>query len=123
MTGVLSHNEGAAAVWRSGGRDDDRISEHVADALAHVVNRLLPQPNERILDVATGWTARHLASRGARVTGVDIGAGIIEVKTSFCPALEARSTLESIFRAETHSRSSCSLKTAAFASTAAARMA
>jgi SAM-dependent methyltransferase len=92
MTGVLSHNEGAAAVWGSGGRDYDRISEHVADALAHVVNRLLPQLDERILDVATGtgWTARLLVLRGARVTGVDIGAGVIEAAKGIAPAIDFR---------------------------------
>jgi ubiquinone/menaquinone biosynthesis C-methylase UbiE len=92
MTGVLSHNEGATAVWGSGGRDYDRICEHVADALAHVVNRLLPEPNERISDVATGtgWTARVLASRGARVTGVDIGAGVIEAAKGMAPAIDFR---------------------------------
>jgi SAM-dependent methyltransferase len=80
MTNVLSHNERAAATWGSGGRDYDRISESVLDALAHLVNRIAPQPGERFLDVATGTglTARLLSSRGAKVTGVDFGAGVIE---------------------------------------------
>ena len=54
MADVLAHNERAAATWGSGGRDYDRISEHVSDALAHVVNRILPRRGERILDIATG---------------------------------------------------------------------
>jgi ubiquinone/menaquinone biosynthesis C-methylase UbiE len=76
---VLAHNERAAATWDSGGRDYERISELSADALRHVVDRLLPQPGERALDVATGtgWTARLLADCGAVVSAVDIGAGVI----------------------------------------------
>jgi len=42
MESVLAHNERAATTWGSGGRDYDRISEGVADALAHVVSRILP---------------------------------------------------------------------------------
>ena len=62
MPNVLAHNERAAATWGSGGRDYDRISESVSDALAHLVNRIAPQPGERFLDVATGTglTARLL---------------------------------------------------------------
>jgi hypothetical protein len=62
MPNVLSHNERATATWGSGGRDYDRISESVSDALAHLVNRIAPQPGERFLDVATGTrlTARLL---------------------------------------------------------------
>jgi ubiquinone/menaquinone biosynthesis C-methylase UbiE len=77
MPNVLSHNERATATWGSGGRDYDRISESVSDALAHLINRIAPQPGERFLDVATGTglTARLLSSLGAKVTGVDFGAG------------------------------------------------
>jgi hypothetical protein len=48
--------------------------------LDHVVARLNPQPGEKCLDVATstGWTARLLRAREADVTGVDIGAVIID---------------------------------------------
>lgn len=92
MADVLAHNERAAATWGSGGRDYDRISEHVSDALAHVVNRILPRRGERILDVATGtgWTARLLASRGAAVTGVDIGSGVIEAAKALAPDIDFR---------------------------------
>jgi protein-L-isoaspartate O-methyltransferase len=75
MESVLAHNERAAAIWGSGGRDYERISELSADALRHVLERLLPQPGERVLDVATrtGWTARLLAERGAVVSAVASG--------------------------------------------------
>ena len=92
MANVLSHNERAAATWGSGGRDYDRISEGVSDALAHLVNRIDPQPGERFLDVATGtgWTARLLSSYGAAVTGIDIGAGVIEAAKALAPEIDFR---------------------------------
>ena len=92
MADVLSHNERAAATWGSGGRDYDRISEFVSDALAHLVNRIDPQQGERFLDVATGTglTARLLSSRGATVTGVDIGAGVIEAAKTLGPDIDFR---------------------------------
>jgi 2-polyprenyl-3-methyl-5-hydroxy-6-metoxy-1,4-benzoquinol methylase len=92
MADVLSHNQRAAATWGSGGRDYDRISEFVADALAHLVNRLVPQSGERFLDVATGtgWTARLLSARGAIVTGIDIGTGVIEAAKALAPDIDFR---------------------------------
>ena len=92
MPAVLSHNERAAATWGSGGRDYDRISESVSDALAHLVNRIAPQPGERFLDVATGTglTARLLSSRGAKVNGVDFGAGVIEAAKALAPDIDFR---------------------------------
>ena len=92
MANVLSHNERAAATWGSGGRDYDRISEGVSDALAHLVNRIDPQPGERFLDVATGtgWTARLLSSYGAAVTGIDIGAGVIEAAKALATEIDFR---------------------------------
>ena len=41
------------------------------------------ETRERILDAGTGtgWTARRVQTRGARVTGIDIGAGVIEAAT------------------------------------------
>ena len=80
MPAVLPHNEKAAATWGSGGLDYDRVSESISDSIEHVLNRLDVRPGERALDLATGtgWTARRLAQKGARVVGVDIGEGVIE---------------------------------------------
>ncbi|MCB4822604.1 class I SAM-dependent methyltransferase [Roseicella aerolata] len=77
---IQPHNEKAAATWGSGGADYDRISESIADSIEHLLNRLDIRPGERALDLATGtgWTARRLAQKGAKVTGLDIGAGVIE---------------------------------------------
>ncbi len=77
---IQQHNLKAATVWNSGGPHYDKISETIFDAIEHCVIRLDPQTGERILDVATGtgWTARRLAARGAQVTGVDLGADLIE---------------------------------------------
>ena len=86
---IQSHNLRAAAIWNSGGSSYDKISRTIADAIEHCVIRLDPQPAEHILDVATGtgWTARRIAARGAQVTGVDIGADLIEAAKT-CAAAE-----------------------------------
>jgi len=86
--GVLEKNQMAGRVWGAGGGAYDRISSQIADALEHCVDRLDPRPGERILDVATGtgWTARRIAARGAMVTGVDIGAEVIEAAKALSPA-------------------------------------
>lgn len=77
---IQTHNEKAAATWGSAGRQYDRISETIADSIEHCVLRLAPKPGERVLDVATGtgWTARRVAARGARVVGIDLGVDLIE---------------------------------------------
>lgn len=86
---IQQHNLKAAAIWNSGGAQYDRISQSIADAIEHCVIRLNPKPQERILDVATGtgWAARRIAVRGAQVTGVDIGADLIEAARA-CAAAE-----------------------------------
>jgi hypothetical protein len=48
MPTVLPHNVKAGATWGSGGASYDTVSESIADAIDHVVNRLWPQPGERI---------------------------------------------------------------------------
>ena len=87
---ILQHNQVSARVWSAGGPAYDRISRQIADALEHAVDRLDPQPGERILDVATGtgWTARRIAGRGARVTGVDIGEDVIAAARDLAPTLD-----------------------------------
>jgi SAM-dependent methyltransferase len=77
---VLSTNLQAARTWGAGGERYDQVSRGIADAIEHAVDALDPQPGERILDIATGtgWAARRIAGRGATVTGVDFGAGVIE---------------------------------------------
>jgi ubiquinone/menaquinone biosynthesis C-methylase UbiE len=49
-----------------------------------------PLSPERALDVATGtgWTARRLSSRGAKVTGIDIGEGVIEAAKRIAPEID-----------------------------------
>ena len=80
MPSVLAHNQRAGAIWSSGGAAYEVISESIADGIDHVINRVWPTEGERFLDIATGtgWTARRLAARGAVVTGIDIGEGVIE---------------------------------------------
>jgi SAM-dependent methyltransferase len=89
---IRPHNEKAAATWSSGGAAYEKVSETIADALQHVVDRLNPQPGEKCLDVATGtgWTARLLKSRGADVAGVDIGAGVIEAAKTLATDIDFR---------------------------------
>ncbi len=91
---IQPHNIKAAATWDAGGLNYDRISQIISDSIEHCVIRLAPQPGERILDVATGtgWTARRIAARGASVTGVDLGADLIEAAKA-CAA-EARLTID-----------------------------
>ena len=72
--------EPADDIWGTTGEAYDEISRGSADAIEHCLDRLRPAPGETIVDVATGtgWTARRLASRGARVVGIDISPAIIE---------------------------------------------
>jgi ubiquinone/menaquinone biosynthesis C-methylase UbiE len=89
---IRPQNERAAAIWGSGGCAYDRVSATIADALGHVVARVAPQPDEKCLDVATGtgWTARLLKALGTDVTGVDIGAGVIEAAKKLAPDIDFR---------------------------------
>jgi SAM-dependent methyltransferase len=89
---VRPHNQQAAATWGAGGRDYDKISENVSDAIEHLVRRILPVPGERFLDIATGtgWTARRLAARGAGEVGIDLGAPVIEAAKSLAPLIDFR---------------------------------
>jgi SAM-dependent methyltransferase len=89
---VRPHNQQAAAVWSAGGPDYDKISEHTSDAIEHLASRILPQPGERFLDIATGtgWTARRLAAHGADVVGIDLGASVIEAAKTLAPSIDFR---------------------------------
>lgn len=82
---IQAHNEKAAATWGSGGGEYDKISECIADSIEHVLNRLDVRPGEHVLDLATGtgWTARRLAQKGAKVVGLDIGGGVIDAAKGF----------------------------------------
>jgi SAM-dependent methyltransferase len=84
---IQPHNEPVAARWSAGGAAYDRISRQIADLIEHCVDRLDPLPGERILDLATGtgWTARRLHARGARVIGGDIAAGLLEAARTLSP--------------------------------------
>ena len=77
--GSLPQNKQAADTWNAGGANYDRISRQIADAIEHCVDRLDPKPGERILDIATGtgWTARRMSARGARVVGIDFSVDMI----------------------------------------------
>ena len=92
MANVLPHNVRAATIWNSGGSAYDKVSETIADAFGDLVDRLAPLPGEKCLDVATGtgWTARLLKKRRADVTGVDIGAGVIEAAKKLSPDIDFR---------------------------------
>jgi ubiquinone/menaquinone biosynthesis C-methylase UbiE len=85
---IQRHNERAAAVWNSGGDAYDRISQGIADALSHCVERLDPKPGERILDLATGtgWTSRLVRRRGADVEGVDIASQLLDAARAHAAA-------------------------------------
>ena len=81
---ILSTNLQAARTWGAGGEGYDQVSRGIADAIEHAVGALDPQAGEHVLDIATGtgWAARQIAKRGANVTGIDFGAGVIEAAKS-----------------------------------------
>ncbi len=89
---VLPTNTQAARTWGAGGQKYDQVSRGIADAIEHAVDALDPQPGERILDVATGtgWAARRIAARGAIVTGVDLGAEVIEAARALSSGIDFR---------------------------------
>ncbi|HZP42006.1 MAG TPA: methyltransferase domain-containing protein [Candidatus Binatia bacterium] len=91
---IEPHNQRAAATWGAGGAAYDKVSETIADAIEHLLARLDVRPGERALDLATGtgWTARRLAQKGARVTGADMAAGLVEAARRL--AAEARLEIE-----------------------------
>lgn len=76
---IRAHYKTAASLWGEGGKAYDDISFGLSDALAHAAQRLSAQPNEHILDVATGtgWSARNVARTGAHVRAVDISSDLL----------------------------------------------
>ncbi len=82
---IQDHNKQSAFAWGHAGASYDFISFGLSDGLSHAVQALWPEPGEHILDVATGtgWTARLVAHLGARVTGVDIAAPLLEAARGF----------------------------------------
>ncbi|EWY38603.1 type 11 methyltransferase [Skermanella stibiiresistens SB22] len=77
---IQPHNERAASVWSSGGRDYEEIIRGVHDGIDATVAKFAPRAGERVLDVATGTgiTARACARRGAAVIGIDIATGLLD---------------------------------------------
>jgi SAM-dependent methyltransferase len=77
-----------SATWSSAGRAYDEISRGIADAIEHCINRLAPEQNARILDVATGtgWTARRLADRDFAVTAVDFAPEVVDAGKALAKA-------------------------------------
>jgi SAM-dependent methyltransferase len=67
-----------AVVWSSGPYQG--ITETIKDIHQVVIERLDPQPGQRLLDLAcgTGAVSELAASAGADVVGVDIAPGLIE---------------------------------------------
>jgi ubiquinone/menaquinone biosynthesis C-methylase UbiE len=70
--------ERQSVVWGTG--PYQRITETIRDIHELVIDRLAPQPGERLLDLAcgTGAVAERAAALGARVTGVDLAPALIE---------------------------------------------
>lgn len=92
QSAVLATNARAARTWGAGGHKYDDVSRGIADAIEHAVDALDPQSGERILDLGTGtgWAARSLAARGAVVTGVDLGAEVIEAARALSTGIDFR---------------------------------
>ena len=67
-----------AVVWSSGPYQG--ITETITDLHDAVIDRLDPQPGQRVLDLATGTgaVAELAAAKGADVVGVDIAPALIE---------------------------------------------
>src|SRR6266404_1000802 len=90
MTQVLPHNVKSAATWGSGGESYDKVSETIADAIDHVVNRVWPRSAEK----GSGCCDRHgldcasVVKSGRKVTGVDIGEGVIEAAKRMAPEID-----------------------------------
>lgn len=89
---IQAHNQKAAATWDAAATDYEKVSLHLGDAIDHAIGRLAPRAGERILDIGTGTglAARRLAALGARATGIDLGAELIETARTLAPAVDFR---------------------------------
>ncbi len=87
---IQPHNEKPAASWASAGRAYEKFSEDLGEAIHRCIDRLNPQPGERVLDVATGtgWGARLIAARGAKVHGIDFGKDLIDAAQTLAAEAE-----------------------------------
>lgn len=85
---IREHNSTPSATWSSAARGYDEISRGILDAIEHCINGLVPAPDERILDVATGtgWSARRLAERGFDVRGVDFAPEMLSAAKEIAAA-------------------------------------
>lgn len=93
---IRPHNAAPSAAWSSAGRAYDEVSRGIADAIEHCIERLGPQPSERVLDVATGtgWTARRLAESGVSVTAVDFAPDVVAAAEELAEARNLDITFE-----------------------------
>lgn len=85
---IREHNRKPAAVWSAGGAAYEEVSRSILDCIEHCAVRLAPRPGERILDIATGtgWAARRVARRGARVVGIDIAEDVVAAAREYARA-------------------------------------
>ena len=78
LSTISDHHLAAAEMW-AWAAVPTTTSARDLGCLAHAAQRLNARPDQAILDVATGtgWSARNVARRGARVTAVDISAELL----------------------------------------------
>jgi ubiquinone/menaquinone biosynthesis C-methylase UbiE len=81
--------------WQLAGAAAELYERHLVPAVtlpwaADLVQRVGVKPGDRVLDLAcgTGAVARLAAERGARVTGLDVNAGMLAVARTQMPQLE-----------------------------------
>ena len=71
-----------SAMW--GSAPFERVAEEIADIHDVLVDAVDPQPDEAVLDVAsgTGGVTERIARRGAQVTGIDFAPTLVETARS-----------------------------------------
>jgi ubiquinone/menaquinone biosynthesis C-methylase UbiE len=76
---VNQFKQGQKMMWAMGDYPD--IAQTIAEVAVRIVDTVAPGPNEEMLDVATGTgnVAIPAASRGAKVTGLDLTPELLEV--------------------------------------------